>query len=476
MAYRYGNRYQMNLFPQNIEDYVAEDDPVRAYDAFVESLDLEKLGIVLDEYQVGNSEYDPKSMIKLLVYGCSYGVRGSRKLERATYHNVSFIWLMGGLTPDHKTIANFRKNNKKSLKNILKQCAQLCIKLGLIEGNTLFVDGSKIRANASINNTWTKEKCEKYLVKVDERIESILNECDTVDDKEQNDPPLVKLSEELKNKQLLKSKVQDIMKDLEKEKLEKINSTDPECVNVKGRQGTHAGYNAQIVVDEKHGIIVNSDVVNENNDSNQFATQIEKANEVLDKKCETACADSGYANTDELKKIAEQNIKVIVPTQKQAYDTKPGPFGKENFKYDSKNDCYYCPKGHKLRYSHFSAVKNHKLYRMENKNHCLACKHYGICTNAKRGRAIIRLLNEDTKEKLEKIYNSKESKEIYKLRKQEVEHPFGHIKRNLGVNSFLIRGLDGAKAEMSILSSCFNIARMITIFGVVGLIEKIVNV
>jgi len=314
MAYIYGNRYQTDLFPQSIEDYVRQDDPVRAYDAFVESLDLSKLGITYKEVQVGSPEYNPKAMLKLLIYGYSYGIRSSRKLERACYHNISFIWLTEGLKPDHRTIGRFRKGNKRSLKNILKQCAKLCIKLGLIEGNTLFVDGSKIRANASINSTWTKEKCERYLVNIDERIESILNECDAIDDKEQNDPSLVKLSEELSDKQALKTKVKDIMKEVEKEQQTSINSTDPECVNVKGRQGTHAGYNSQIVVDEKYGLIVNSDVVNENNDRNQFSDQIEQANETLDKKCENACADAGYANTQELKKIHGQNINVIVPS------------------------------------------------------------------------------------------------------------------------------------------------------------------
>jgi transposase len=472
MAYKYGNRYQMKLFPQSIEDYVSEADPVRAYDAFVEALDFNELGIILDENQVGNSEYDPKAMVKLLVYGYSYGIRSSRKLERALYHNVSFIWLMGGLNPDHKTIAEFRKNNKKALKNILKQCARLCIKLGLIEGNTLFVDGSKIRANASIDNVWTQEKCEKYLKNIDEHIESILKECETIDDKEQNNESLVELNKGLKEKKTLKSKIQDIMKELKDKEVKSINSTDPDCVKVKGRQGIHSGYNGQIVVDEKHGLIVSSDVVNEHNDRNQFAQQIEHANETLGTKCQTACGDAGYANTDELKKIDDQNINVIVPTQKQAHDTKPGPFDKEHFTYDSKNDCYYCPEGHKLRYSNFSAVKNHKLYRMENKKHCFACKHYGSCTNAKHGRAIIRLLNEETKQKLEKIYNSKQSKEIFKLRKQKVELPFGHLKRNLGVNAFLLKGLDGVKAEMSLFASCFDIARMISIIGVPALVAK----
>jgi transposase len=476
MAYIYGNRYQPTMFPESIEDYVPKDDPVRAYDAFVETLNLKELGINMQEVKVGNPAYNPKTMIKLIVYGCSYGIRSSRKLERACNHNISFIWLMEGLKPDHKTIADARKNYKEPLKNILKQCAKLCIQLNLIEGNTLFLDGSKIRANASINNTFTKEKAETLLKDIDKRIQQILDECDTIDEKEQNDPSLVKLKAELTDTNKLKAKVEQIMKELTKTNKDKINSTDTECVNVKSRQGTHAGYNSQIVVDEKYGLIVNSDVVNESNDRNQFSNQIKQANEILGKKCENACADAGYANADNLKETDEADIKVIVPSQKQATGEPPGPFDKEQFNYDSENDCYTCPEGHKLLYSHFCVEKNHKLYRFPKPYPCLKCKHYKPCTNSKRGRSLIRLLNEDTKLKLEKQYEEHESKKIFKLRKQKVELPFGHIKRNLGVTSFLLKGLEGVKAEMSVFSSCFNIARMITLFGVSGFIDKLATV
>ena len=475
MAYRYGDRYQMTLLPQSIEEYIVEDDPVRVYDAFVESLNFKELGIALDEEQVGNPEYDPKAMIKLLIFGYSYGFRSSRKLERATYHNVSFMWLMGGLKPDHKTIARFRKNNQNTLKEILKQCARLCIKLELIEGNTLFVDGSKIRANASISNTWTQEKCEKHLKLIDEHIESIFKECASIDKKEQNSPSLVKFNKELKNKETLKSKINNIMKKLKKKQLKTINSTDPDCVKFKSIQGKHAGYNSQIVVDEKHGLIVNSDVVNQSNDYNQFAEQIEQANETLGRKCENACADAGYADTEELKKIDEQEINVIVPTQKQASKKAIKPFDKEQFTFDSKNNCYICPEGHILPYSHFSVKKQHKLYRFTSRATCISCRHFGVCTISKRGRTIIQLVNEKSKIKIEEQYKKEQSQAIYKLRKQKVELPFGHIKRNLGVNAFLLRGLDGVKAEMSLLGSCFNIARMISILGVPGLITKLMS-
>jgi len=475
MAIRYGDRDQIGLFPKSIEDYVKPEDPVRVYDAIVESLEFSELGIEMDEDRVGCPQYDPKAMLKLLVYGYSYGIRSSRKLERAVYHNVSFIWLMGGLRPDHKTIAEFRRKNKKALKKVLKQCARLCMELDLIAGNTLFVDGSKIRANASIKNTWDKKKCERYLRKIDKRIEAILSGCDTVDEREESQPSLVEMEEELKDKKKLKSKVKKILNELEEKREKSINTTDSQCTRIKSVHGSHAGYNAQAVVDEKHGLIVNGDVVSENNDLSQFADQIDQANETLEGKCEIACADSGYAGTDELEKIDKKEIKVIVPSQRQASKKEPKPFDKANFQYDSQKDCYICPQGHVLRYTHFDKRKKHKSYVISDKYICLKCSYFGECTKSKYGRKVIRLHNEETREKLEAQYEEAESQEIYKLRIQRVELPFGHIKRNLKVNAFLLRGLDGVKAEMSLLASCFNIARMITILGVEGLVEKLAS-
>ncbi len=317
MAYRNGNREQMMLLPPSIEDYVGQGDPVRAYDAFIEALDFSKLGIVIDQKKVGNPEYNPKSMLKLLLYGYSYGLRSSRKLERATHHNISFVWLVGGLKPDHKTIAEFRRKNKKAIAKVLKQCARLCIDLELIEGNTLFVDGSKFRANAGIKNTWTKERCAKSLKKLDIRIEEILSECERVDNQEQEGSSLVEMKEELQDRKVLKYKVEEILKVLEEGKRTSINTTDSECTKVKSIQGTHAGYNVQSVVDEKNGLIVNIDVVSEGNDRNQFAEQIKQANDTLEEKCSVACADAGYDNTDELKKIDDRGIRVNVLKQKQ---------------------------------------------------------------------------------------------------------------------------------------------------------------
>ena len=472
MAYRYGDRRQKILFPQSIDEYIPQDSPVRAYDVFVDTLDFEQLGIEIEPGKVGCPQYDPKIMLKLLVYGYSYGVRSSRKLERETHYNLSFIWLTGGVKPDHKTIAEFRRNNKSALTKVLKQCARLCIDLGLIEGNTLFVDGSKFRANASIGNIWTKEKGLKHLEKIDNRITEILSECEQADQNECDDSSLVKMKKELADNETLRRKVVDILNKLNTQGKESTNATDSDCTKIHGRQGSHAGYNVQTVVDEKHGLIVSSDVVNENNDIHQFSEQVEQANETLGKNCRTACADAGYNCVDELEKIDKQNIKVVVPSPKQASSKESRPFDKSYFQYDIVHNCYTCPGGHILEYSYTNIIKRTKVYRIGG-SVCRRCRYFGQCTRHPKGRTVTRLLKEELVQKLEARYEESESRKIYELRKQKVELPFGHIKRNLKVDGFLLRGLDGVRAETSVLASCFNVARMISIIGVCGLIARL---
>ena len=474
MAYRYGERHQMDLLPPSVESYVSTDDPVRAYDAFVDAMDFNELGIAIKPHQIGCPSYDPKAMLKLLVYGYSYGIRSSRKLERATLHNISFMWLMGGLKPDHKTIAEFRRNNKSGLKSVLKQCARLCLKLDLIAGNTLFVDGTLIRANASIKNSWTRKRCEKVLNKVDKQIEAILGECEAVDRQEQNQTSMVKMDRELKDSQTLKTKVEKILKELKREGKNSLNTTDPGCVRTNGVHGSHAGYNAQSVVDEKHGLIVSSDVVSENNDIGQFAEQVDQANQTLGKKCQVACADAGYSNTEELEKVNEQNIKVVVPSKRQASRKKRKlkPFDIEHFYYDAEKDHFLCPEGQILPYSYLNKKGKTRIYAIPRGFICQQCRHFGICTKSKRGRSVSRLIREESRKKFEAEYKQPESQAIYKLRQEKVELPFGHIKRNLKVDAFLLRGKEGVRAEMALLSSCFNIVRMINILGVPGLIQQ----
>ena len=463
----------MKLLPPSIEDYVTKEDPVRVYDAFVEALDFSQLGIDLNPNKVGNSAYDPKTMLKLFIYGYSYGVKSSRKLERETYHNLSFIWLMGGLKPDHKTIAEFRRRHKTAIQKVLKQCARMCLKLGLISGNVLFIDGTKIRANASVSRTHDKAWYQKQLAQIDQRIDKLLEESRLLDENEDALDSFVAIDKELGKAERLKRVIEDVLCEFNQTDREKINQTDFDCANMHSIHGKHASYNVQSVVDDDNGLIVNADAVNDATDVNQFAQQIEKAHEVLGKPCQTACADAGYADTEELEKIDSQQIQVVVPSQRQSLHGEEKPFSKSQFTYDKEQDCYWCPAGHRLKYIGADRKRGKKHYRIIKPALCHQCAHYGSCTSAKKGRKIIRLFLEEVKEKLEANYLRVTSQRVYARRKARVEHPFGHIKKNLKTEAFVMRGQEGVRAETCLLATCFNLARMISIFGVSKFIKTL---
>jgi len=473
MAYRNGEDLnQALLFPESLDEYVAADHPVRAYSAFIEALDFKTLGIELREDKVGNSQYHPKLMTKLIVYGCSYGVRSSRKLERETHNNVTFMWLMRNLKPDHKTIAEFRRRNTKVLKRILKLCAKLCMELDLIDGNILFVDGTKIRANAARHNNHTSQWCEDQLQLLDQRINTLLTDCETIDTQEESQGSLVRMHQDLASAEKLKEKISRALEKL-KERGERtkdnknrtVNIVDPDSALMKSTQGSHASHNVQSVVDDKHGLIVAVDTTSDTNDLQQFAKQIKQAEAVTEKQCETACADAGYANTEELEKIDQKKTHVVVPSQQQALHKKEKPFSKLVFIYNKEHNCYYCPEGHMLRYKNKKNKGKKLIYCITQPQLCTQCKQYGVCTKGKRGRTLTRLANEEVKERLEQQYAEPESQIIYARRKTRAEHPFGHIKQNLGIKNFMLRGREAVNAESAIGATCFNIARMLTILG-----------
>ena len=472
MAYKISDRMQPIFLPSTIDDYVGTDDPVRVYDAFVDALDFPALGIALYP-QPGADEYYPKDLLKLIIYGYSYGTRSSRKLERACYHNLSFQWLMGGQKPDYRTIARFRSEYKEQIKEVLKQCVHICIDLNLIEGNVLFTDGSKFRANASINNTWTKEKCEKSLKKINEQIDQLVDECEQID-REEEPVSLVKLHQKIEDKQKLVTKIQNSLQALKDTGKASYNSTDPDSVKAKGRQGTHASYSMQISVDNKHALIVCAEALSVNNDRGQLNNQVSQSSENLGQKPKTVCADAGYSSVKDTVQI-DDHIQVIVPSQKQIQQERgqtPKPFDKEQFSYNKNKDEYICPEGKILRYKNFQKERQAKAYQANGQD-CQSCQHFGVCTTSANGRIIKRLVHEDHQKHLEELYQSPQGQEIYQLRKEKVEHPFGHFKRNLSAGQFMLRGKDKVDVEVSILSTCFNIARMITIIGIPELIAKL---
>jgi transposase len=470
MAFRQSQRQQQMFLPPTIEEFVAPDDPVRAYDAFVDALDWRSLGIEADPHQAGCPAYPPRILLKILVYGYSYGIRSSRKLERALHHNLSFLWLAGGLKPDFKTLARFRRQNRQALGQVLRDCARVCLKLDVIAGNTLFVDGSKFRANAGNNQNVTAEQCEERLRQIDQRIEDLLHECERVDTEEAPEPSRVRLPEELAQQRNRQERIATALRQLQAEDRTRINLTDPDCAPMRGRQGSHAGYNSQIVVDEQHGLIVQADVVCDQNDRRQFAPQIAAAAETTGKTPDVAGADNGYYSGEELEPMTAVATQVLVPARQPAAPRKP--FAKGRFTYGARENVYVCPAGQRLPYRR-TCVERHCHEYQADSGTCRACASYGQCTRGRNGRKIVRYFNEDLRDRLRQQFELPAHREVYRRRKETAELPFGHLKRNLGAGQFLLRGLAGVRAEMSLLASCFNVARLMGLFGVAGLVARL---
>ena len=482
MAYIYGQRSQYTLFPQSIDEYVGEQDPVRVYDAMVNELDFKELGITLEPFKGGPDEYDPKTMLKIIVYGYANSQRSSRKLELACHRDISFIWLTGGLAPDYRTMARFRKDNAEAIRKVLRQIVRLCVKWDMIEGNALFIDSTAMEANASIRKTFTPENCRERLAKLDAHIDKLLKETDHLDKEQDQQGSLVKVNEELLNLQKIRADIQTVNKELEEKSLKELNTTDRHCVKVKTTGRCRAGYKAQAATDGKHGLIVNTDVLASATDANKLSGQLDGATAVLERVPAVVASDSGYCSAPDVAKI-DQTTTVVMPTQQQIdkersdkQDPSAKAFAKEAFVYDATSDTYTCPAGEKLILK-FSSTDNNgnsvKNYRTQERGVCQRCPHFGVCTKDKQGRKITRGEFEHIRERLKATYESSRGQDIYRQRKMFCELPFAHIKHNGGIRRFLLRGLAGVNAEFALLATGYNITRMITILGVMGIFAKI---
>jgi len=308
---------------------------------------------------------------------------------------------------------------------------------------------------------------------MDNRIEETLKVAEAEDAAEEGTPSLVDLPTELLEPQRIKEKVSQIMEELKASGKSSLNTTDQESASFNGIHGAGCGYNAQVVVDDKYGLIVNADAVSAGNDIGQMSGQIDQAQEVLGKKPAVAVADAGYSDMSDLKRLDEQNIQLIVPNKEQVNDKPISEFDKRNFSYDAEIDRYICPLGHPLRFVQVIQTSQNRLYTIQQKSHCFNCKNFGKCTHSKSGRKLERLPEEDLKTRLEQSYVLPENKAIYIRRQYKSEPVFGHFKKNLGFTYYLLRGRPGANAEIALVSICFNIRRMITILDYKGLIQRL---
>jgi transposase len=461
-------REQLILFPESLDDYIAIDNPVRFIDAWVDSLDLAALGFAdTIPAETGRPGYDPRVLLKLYLYGYLNRLRSSRKLEQECQRNVEVMWLLGKLTPDHKTIADFRKDNLAAFKETFKAFCLLCRELELFGGELIAIDGSKFKAVNSAKRNFTQTKVKQYLAEMEERLTAYLQELDQADHTERATlPPKASAAElqakieHLKTRQV---KYQGYLKRMEESGESQLSLTDPDSRAMPKSPTAPVAYNVQSVVDSKHHLIVAQDVTNDITDRDQLSHMALAGKQMLAVEQIKAVADMGYAHGKELKACLEAGIEPYVARPDTSANAKLGLFDKEQFVYDPDTDTYRCPAGQTLTYR-FDTVEKERHIRYYKTSACGQCALREKCTRNKEGRRITRWIDEQIIEETQQRVEA--HPEIMKQRQQLVEHPFGTIKFWWDHSHFLMKGLEKVRAEFSLSTLAYNIRRVLNILGV----------
>ncbi len=471
-------RNQVILFPESVEDYITEDNPVRFIDAFVSSLDLAALGFNRAQpAETGRPAYDPGDLLRLYLYGYLNRVRSSRMLERETKVNLEVMWLLGKLSPDFKTVADFRRDNLAAIKAVCREFTLLCRKLKLFGGELVAIDGSKFKAVNNRRRNFNEARLTKAIKAIEEKVDGYLHELDQADDAEPDpdipppSPDASGLREKIKTLTERKAKYQALHEDLKASGAKQVSLTDKDARSMVMHHGsTEVGYNVQTVVDEKHQLIVEHEVTNDPTDHAHLAEMALRAKETLGVEQLEVVADMGYYDGAEVKQCAEAGITTYIPKPITSVNRKRGLFTKQDFVYDEAKDCYRCPQGEELTYRYESFEQN-RLIRYYVTPKCRDCPLKARCTTNQRGRRITRWVDEKLLEEMARRVRARP--EVMRRRQQLSEPPFGTIKRAMGHGYFLMKGLNKVGAEMSLTVLSYNIKRVINLIGVKKMIEAV---
>jgi transposase len=466
-------REQMVMFPELLDDYIADDNPVRFIDAFVDSLDLRALGFERAvPKDTGRPPYHPGDLLKLYVYGYLNRIRSSRRLEREAQRNVEVMWLLGKLAPDHKTIADFRRDNGKPIRAVFREFTVLCRRLELFGGQLVAIDGSKFKAANSRDRNFTERKLERLNRRADEKIKRYLEELDKADEQEQDNetPTAEELEEKIEWLRGRKEFYTELRERMDQTGESQVSLTDPDARSMKlgSSRGTEVAYNVQISVDAKHKLIVDHEVTNAGNDKNQLSSMGIRAKEALEVESLDVVADLGYYSSEEIKNCVEGDV--VPYMRKPKSSNNKGLFAKEEFRYDGKNDCYWCPAGKALPFKYQTTYRG-QVVRDYIAEECSSCALRSKCTRRKDGRQIRRWVEEELLEDMARRVRAEPDK--VKRRKSIVEHPFGTIKRSMDQGYFLTRGLLGVRTETSLTMLAYNIKRAVRLMGVQELIAAL---
>jgi transposase len=460
------DRSQVTLLPECLDDYIAEDNPVRVVDAFVDELDLWDLGFESAEPSAtGRPSYHPAVLLKIYIYGYVNRIQSSRRLEREAQRNVELMWLTGRLAPDFKTIADFRHDNGKGIRNVCRRFVALCRQLKLLTSGVVAVDGSKFKAVNNRDRNYTPRKLEARMQQVDESIERYLTALDTADRTEPIglEATTTRLRDKLAKLRQQMRELRSIKTKLLEQPDEQLSLTDPDARSMatSGRGTGIVGYNVQLAADAKHHLIVAHDVINVGNDRTQLWSMAQKAREATDRKKLRVIADRGYFKGPEILACEQAGIETYVPKAMTSNSRAEGRFSKLDFVYIAKDDEYRCPAGQRL-VLHHSAIEDDMKINVYWTNVCSSCPLKAQCTTGKE-RRVRRWEHEAVLDAMQARLDRKP--EVMKVRRSTVEHVFGTLKHWMGSTHFLMKNLEHVGTEMSLHALAYNLKRVISVLG-----------
>jgi transposase len=469
------DRRQVSLLPSCLEDYVSEDNSARVVDVFVDELDLRALGFEgMTPASTGRPAYHPGTLLKLYIYGYLNRVQSSRRLEREAQRNVELMWLTGRLAPDHKTIANFRRDNGPAIQAACSQFIVLCRDLGLFTQAVAAVDGSKFKAVNTRDKNFTPVKLKKRLEQVAEHIAGYLQELDTADRLEGDAAEArgVRLQDKI---ELLRAQMQ-ALKTMEAEVAAspdgQVSLTDPDAraMATSGRGSGIVGYNVQSVVDAEHHLIVAHDVVMTGSDRQQLSAMADKAKAAMGVDNLDMLADRGYFAGEEILACEAIGVTPFVPKPFTSGAKADGRFGKQDFVYLPDQNVYRCPAGQLLPYHMTTVEKGLVLHRYWDRSSCQACHLKPQCTPSIE-RRVTRWEHEAVIDAMQRRMDL--APYSMRARRRTVEHPFGTIKAWMGSTHFLTKRLKNVRTEISLHVLAYNLKRVMAILGTKPLIAAI---
>src|SRR5947209_3247725 len=469
------DRGQSTLLPECVEDWISADNPVRVIDVFVDGLDLGEMAFEgIDPAATGRPAYHPSVLLKLYIYGYLNRVQSSRRLEREAGRNLEVLWLLGRLAPDHKTIADFRKDNGVALRKVCARFVELCREMGLLATRSVAIDGSKFKAVNNRDKNFTRAKVERRRAQLEESVGRYLSQLDTADRQEPTEALVAKVTRLKEKLTTLKEQMSKLAR-YETQMLaspdQQISLTDPDSRSMatSGRGSGVVGYNVQVAVDTEHHLIVTHEVTNTGSDRSQLANMATQAKAVLGADHLDAVADRGYFNSPEILACEQAHITVTLPKPMTSGAKSEGRFGKQDFVYLATEDVYRCPAGEKLTYR-FTREEAGKTVHRYWTTACPRCPLKAQCTPGAQ-RRITRWEHEHLLEAVQQRLDA--NPQAMRVRRETAEHPFGTLKMRMRATHFLMKRLPKVATEMALHVLAYNLTRVMNIIGVKPLLVAI---